>query len=146
MKKHLFVVAHPDDEVLGAGAFIYEAVRRGDQPPLGGEAVAEDGEIGEVGQRPPEGVRLDKIVGVAVDGHLAALSGGKADNDFLAYLKGGGENELWIVLQQDHHSHAESLRNGRESISLPDSIGDGGGKQQKMKAYRQILGIGEAVI
>lgn len=31
MKKHLFVVAHPDDEVLGAGAFIYEAIRRGDQ-------------------------------------------------------------------------------------------------------------------
>ena len=31
MKNHLFVVAHPDDEVLGAGAFIYEAVRRGDQ-------------------------------------------------------------------------------------------------------------------
>ena len=31
MKKYLFVVAHPDDEVLGAGAFIYEAVHRGDQ-------------------------------------------------------------------------------------------------------------------
>lgn len=31
MKKHLFVVAHPDDEVLGAGAFIYDAVKRGDQ-------------------------------------------------------------------------------------------------------------------
>lgn len=31
MKKHLFVVAHPDDEVLGAGAFIYDAIRRGDQ-------------------------------------------------------------------------------------------------------------------
>ena len=25
--KHLFVVAHPDDEVLGAGAFIYDSVR-----------------------------------------------------------------------------------------------------------------------
>ena len=31
MKKHLFVVAHPDDEVLGAGAFIYDAIRRGDK-------------------------------------------------------------------------------------------------------------------
>jgi len=31
MKKYLFVVAHPDDEVLGAGAFIYEAAHRGDQ-------------------------------------------------------------------------------------------------------------------
>ena len=31
MKRHLFVVAHPDDEVLGGGAFIYEAVRRGDE-------------------------------------------------------------------------------------------------------------------
>jgi len=31
MKKHLFVVAHPDDEVLGGGAFIYDAVKRGDQ-------------------------------------------------------------------------------------------------------------------
>jgi len=31
MKKYLFVVAHPDDEVLGAGAFIYEAVHRGDE-------------------------------------------------------------------------------------------------------------------
>lgn len=30
MKKHLFVVAHPDDEVLGAGAFIHDAARRGD--------------------------------------------------------------------------------------------------------------------
>ena len=30
MKKHLFVVAHPDDEVLGAGAFIYDAIKRGD--------------------------------------------------------------------------------------------------------------------
>lgn len=30
MKRHLFVVAHPDDEVLGAGAFIYDAVKRGD--------------------------------------------------------------------------------------------------------------------
>lgn len=29
--KHLFVVAHPDDEVLGAGAFIYDAVKRGDE-------------------------------------------------------------------------------------------------------------------
>ncbi len=28
--RHLFVVAHPDDEVLGAGAFIYEAARKGD--------------------------------------------------------------------------------------------------------------------
>ena len=28
---HLFVVAHPDDEVLGAGAFIYEASKRGDR-------------------------------------------------------------------------------------------------------------------
>lgn len=31
MKRHLFVVAHPDDEVLGAGAFIYDAIRRGDK-------------------------------------------------------------------------------------------------------------------
>lgn len=31
MKKHLFVVAHPDDEVLGAGAFIYDAAKRGDE-------------------------------------------------------------------------------------------------------------------
>ena len=31
MSKHLFVVAHPDDEVLGAGAFIYDAVKRGDE-------------------------------------------------------------------------------------------------------------------
>lgn len=31
MKRHLFVVAHPDDEVLGAGAFIYDAARRGDK-------------------------------------------------------------------------------------------------------------------
>lgn len=30
-KRHLFVVAHPDDEILGAGAFIYDAVRRGDE-------------------------------------------------------------------------------------------------------------------
>lgn len=30
MKRHLFVVAHPDDEVLGAGAFIYDSVKRGD--------------------------------------------------------------------------------------------------------------------
>lgn len=29
--KHLFVVAHPDDEVLGAGAFIYDAVKSGDE-------------------------------------------------------------------------------------------------------------------
>ena len=28
--RHLFVVAHPDDEVLGAGAFIFDATRRGD--------------------------------------------------------------------------------------------------------------------
>lgn len=31
MRKHLFVVAHPDDEVLGAGAFIYDAVQKGDE-------------------------------------------------------------------------------------------------------------------
>lgn len=31
MKKHLFIVAHPDDEVLGAGAFIYDAAKRGDK-------------------------------------------------------------------------------------------------------------------
>lgn len=31
MKRHLFVVAHPDDEVLGAGGFIYDAVRAGDE-------------------------------------------------------------------------------------------------------------------
>lgn len=31
MNRHLFVVAHPDDEVLGAGAFIYDAVQRGDE-------------------------------------------------------------------------------------------------------------------
>lgn len=31
MKRHLFVVAHPDDEVLGAGAFIYDAVKKGDE-------------------------------------------------------------------------------------------------------------------
>ena len=30
MSRHLFVVAHPDDEVLGAGAFIYDAAKRGD--------------------------------------------------------------------------------------------------------------------
>lgn len=30
-RKHLFVVAHPDDEVLGAGAFIYDAAKRGDE-------------------------------------------------------------------------------------------------------------------
>ena len=29
--RHLFVVAHPDDEVLGAGAFIYDAAKRGDE-------------------------------------------------------------------------------------------------------------------
>ena len=29
--RHLFVVAHPDDEVLGAGAFIYDAAKRGDK-------------------------------------------------------------------------------------------------------------------
>jgi len=29
--KHLFVIAHPDDEILGAGAFIYEAAKRGDE-------------------------------------------------------------------------------------------------------------------
>ena len=29
--KHLFVVAHPDDEVLGAGAFIYDSAKRGDE-------------------------------------------------------------------------------------------------------------------
>ena len=28
--RHLFVVAHPDDEVLGAGAFIYDTVKNGD--------------------------------------------------------------------------------------------------------------------
>ncbi len=31
MKKHLFVVAHPDDEVLGAGAFIYDSTVAGDE-------------------------------------------------------------------------------------------------------------------
>lgn len=31
MKKHLFVVAHPDDEILGAGAFIYDSTKRGDE-------------------------------------------------------------------------------------------------------------------
>lgn len=31
MKKHLFVVAHPDDEILGAGAFIFDALRRGEE-------------------------------------------------------------------------------------------------------------------
>ena len=31
MKKYLFVVAHPDDEVLGAGAFIHDAILRGDR-------------------------------------------------------------------------------------------------------------------
>lgn len=29
--KHLFVVAHPDDEVLGAGAFIFDSVKSGDE-------------------------------------------------------------------------------------------------------------------
>lgn len=29
--KHLFVVAHPDDEVLGAGAFIYDSSKKGDE-------------------------------------------------------------------------------------------------------------------
>lgn len=28
--KYLFVVAHPDDEILGAGAFIYDSAKRGD--------------------------------------------------------------------------------------------------------------------
>lgn len=31
MNRHLFVVAHPDDEILGGGAFIYDAVNRGDE-------------------------------------------------------------------------------------------------------------------
>ena len=31
MKKYLFVVAHPDDEVLGAGAFIYDTVQQGNE-------------------------------------------------------------------------------------------------------------------
>lgn len=31
MKKHLFVIAHPDDEILGAGGFIYEVTKRGDK-------------------------------------------------------------------------------------------------------------------
>ena len=31
MKRHLFVVAHPDDEILGAGGFIYDAIRAGDE-------------------------------------------------------------------------------------------------------------------
>ena len=31
MKRHLFVVAHPDDEVLGAGAFIFDSVKKGDK-------------------------------------------------------------------------------------------------------------------
>ena len=31
MKRHLFVVAHPDDEVLGAGGFIYDAAKAGDE-------------------------------------------------------------------------------------------------------------------
>ncbi len=31
MKRHLFVVAHPDDEVLGAGAFIFDSVKNGDK-------------------------------------------------------------------------------------------------------------------
>lgn len=30
-RRHLFVVAHPDDEILGAGAFIYEAAKMGDE-------------------------------------------------------------------------------------------------------------------
>lgn len=30
-KRHLFVVAHPDDEILGAGGFIYDAIRAGDE-------------------------------------------------------------------------------------------------------------------
>lgn len=29
--KYMFVVAHPDDEVLGGGAFIYRAIKNGDQ-------------------------------------------------------------------------------------------------------------------
>ena len=29
--KHLFVVAHPDDEILGAGAYIYERAKAGDE-------------------------------------------------------------------------------------------------------------------
>lgn len=29
--RHMFVVAHPDDEVLGAGAFIHKAVNAGDE-------------------------------------------------------------------------------------------------------------------
>ena len=31
MKRHLFVVAHPDDEILGGGAFIYDAAKAGDE-------------------------------------------------------------------------------------------------------------------
>ena len=31
MKKHLFVVAHVDDEALGAGAYIYELSKKGDE-------------------------------------------------------------------------------------------------------------------
>lgn len=30
-RRHLFVVAHPDDEVLGAGAFIYDSTQKGDE-------------------------------------------------------------------------------------------------------------------
>lgn len=29
--KHLFVVAHPDDEILGAGAYIYDRAKAGDE-------------------------------------------------------------------------------------------------------------------
>lgn len=29
MAKYMFIVAHPDDEVLGAGAFIYDSIMRG---------------------------------------------------------------------------------------------------------------------
>ena len=28
--KYMFVVAHPDDEVLGAGGFIHKAIQHGD--------------------------------------------------------------------------------------------------------------------
>lgn len=31
MKRHLFVVAHPDDEVLGGGGFVYESTKHGDE-------------------------------------------------------------------------------------------------------------------
>lgn len=64
MKKYLFVVAHPDDEVLGAGAFIYEAIHRGDQV---GVAVLNTCDTTRYKERPSQIVR-DMVEGYTVLG------------------------------------------------------------------------------